>query len=377
MASTDAPSNEAPLKMAILDDNLSLSAAHFAHIPASRVSITVFTDTLPPYSHPSTSASSRAALVARLHPFSILSTMRERTPLPGALLDRLPNLKLILVTGARHHAFDPDDVRARGIAVAAALGRGRAGSKAAPPAADLSNGAAHPTTQQTWALILGLARGVAREHADLRAGGWQSRGAVGLRGRTLGILGLGRLGGPVARVGALAFGMRVVCWSANLTQEKADAEAQRLGLPVEMDGEKVFKVVSKEDVFRQADVVSLHYTLSERSRGMVGAADLALMKPDAMLVNTSRGPLIVEEDLIETLQKGKIMGAALDTFDVEPLPVDHPFRTVEWGTEGRSELLLSPHMGYVERETLDAFYAETAENLERYLDGKELLNRIV
>jgi phosphoglycerate dehydrogenase-like enzyme len=365
-----------PLKMAVLDDNLSLSPPHFAHIPPSSVSITTFADTLPPYAHASTSAASREALVARLRPFSILSTMRERTPLPPALLDRLPNLRLILVTGARHHALDPAHARRRGILVAASLGRGRAGS-GAPPAADLSDGAAHPTTQQTWALILGLARGVAREHAGLLAGGWQSRGAVGLRGRTLGVVGLGRLGAPVARVGALAFGMRIVCWSANLTQERADREAQRLGLPVEVGGEKVFRVVSKEDVFRLSDVVSLHYTLSDRSRGMVAREELALMKADAMLINTSRGPLIVEEDLIETLEKGRIMGAALDTFDVEPLPADHLFRTVKWGTEGRSELLMSPHMGYVERETLDAFYAETAENLERYLEGKELLNRIV
>jgi phosphoglycerate dehydrogenase-like enzyme len=302
--------------------------------------------------------------------------MRERTPLPPALLAQLPNLRLILVTGARHHALDPADAKARGIQVAAALGRGRSGAKA-PPAADLSNGAAHPTTQQTWALILGLARGVAREHAGLRAGGWQSRGAVGLRGRTLGIVGMGRLGGPVARVGALAFGMKIVCWSTNLTQEKADEEARRLGLPVEVDGEKVFKAVGKEQLFRESDIVSLHYTLSDRSRGMVGRAELALMKRDAMLINTSRGPLVVEEELLDTLEKGRIMGAALDTFDVEPLPADHPFRKVEWGADGRSELLLSPHMGYVERETLDAFYAETAENLERYLEGKELLNRIV
>jgi phosphoglycerate dehydrogenase-like enzyme len=218
---------------------------------------------------------------------------------------------------------------------------------------------------------------VAREDALVRRGGWQARGAVGLRGRALGVVGMGRLGAAVARVGALAFGMRVLCWSASLTQERADDVASKLGLPVEVNEEKVFKVVGKEELFREADIVSIHYTLSERSKGLVGKTELDLMKKSAMLINTSRGPLVVEEALIDTLERGAIMGAALDTFDIEPLPKDHPFRSSKWGTEGRSELLVSPHMGYVEQETLDAFYSETAENLERWLDGKELLNRMV
>lgn len=362
-------------KLAVLDDNLSLSTPHFAHIPSSKVEITVFNDTLPPYTHPSTSQADKQALIDRLKPFTIISTMRERTSLPPDVIDQLPNLKLLLVTGARHNCFDMESIRKRGIVVGAAIGNGRtSGPKAA---ANLSMGSAHPTTQQTWAMILGLARGVAREDASMKKGGWQEGAAIGTLGRTLGVVGMGRLGEAVARIGAVAFGMRVICWSTNLIQEKADQIATKLGVPVDLgDGSKTFKVVSKEELLREADVVSLHYTLSERSRGMIGLEELKLMKKNALLINSSRGPLIDEEALIATLEKGGIFGAALDTFDIEPLPKDHPFRSEKWGTEGRSELLLSPHMGYVERETLDAFYAETAENLELWLDGKDPLNRL-
>jgi lactate dehydrogenase-like 2-hydroxyacid dehydrogenase len=367
-------SNTIP-KLAILDDNLSISAPHFAHIPSSKVDITIFNDTLPPYNHPATSEEDKEALVNRLKPFDILSTMRERTAIPADLLAKLPNLKLLLVTGMRHNCFDMDSTKEHGIVVAAAVGHGRDQGPKNP--ADLSMGAAHPTTQHTWAMILGLARGISREDHSMRQGGWQEGPAIGTLGKTIGVAGMGRLGGAVARVGTLAFGMRVICWSMNLTQEKADEIAKDLGLPAETAGEKTFKVVSKEDLFRESDVLTLQYTLSPRSRHMVGKAELGLMKKTAMLINTSRGPLVDEEALIETLEKGGIHGAALDTFDIEPLPKSHPFRSYKWGTEGRSELLLSPHMGYVEKETLDAFYAETAQNLERWLDGKELLNRMV
>lgn len=382
-----SPSTPNIPQMAILDDNLSLSTPHFAHLTPTRVHITTFADTLPPFSHPSTSESDRAALICRLRPFSIISTMRERTAFPTDLLDHLPNLRLLLVTGVRHLPIDLADAKERGIVVAAALGYKPTGPEADQPTTpsrsphtspDLSNGAAHPTTQHTWALILGLARGVAREDTDMRLyGGWQRGLAVGLGGRILGVVGLGRLGGAVARVGAVGFGMRVVCWSTNLTQDGADGVAEKLGVPVVgRDGNKTFRVVGKEELFRIADVVTVHYTLGERSRGLVGREELGWMKQEAMLVNTSRGPLIDEQALIETLEQGRIRGAALDVFDVEPLPALHPFRSQEWGRQGRSELLLSPHLGYVERETLDTFYAQTAENLERWLDGMDLVNRM-
>jgi lactate dehydrogenase-like 2-hydroxyacid dehydrogenase len=373
MAQTSA--NTVP-KLAIIDDILAISPPHFAHIPSSKVEITVFRDTLPPYDHPSATQSDKDALEARLKPFTIISTMRERTAIPPDLLRKLPNLKLLLVTGMRHNWLDQSVAKELGITVAAAIGRGRSDSTA-KKAPDLSNGAAHATTQHTWALILGLARGVAREDYSMKNGGWQEDVAIGTLGRILGVVGMGRLGAEVARIGALGFGMRVICWSANLTQEKADEIAQKLGLPVEISGEKTFKVVSKEDLFRDSDIVTLHYTLSERSRNLVDSAELGLMKKSALLVNTSRGPIVRETALLEALEKGQIKGAALDTFDIEPLPKSHPFRSHKWGTEGCGELLVSPHMGYVERETLDAFYAETAENLERCLDGRELLHRMV
>jgi phosphoglycerate dehydrogenase-like enzyme len=363
-------------KMAIIDDILGISPSHFAHIPSSKVEITVFRDTLPPYDHPSTPQSDKDALETRLKPFTIISTMRERTAIPADLLRKLPNLKLLLVTGLRHKWLDQSAANDLGIVAAAAMGSGRSDSKA-KKAPDLSNGASHPTTQHTWAMILGLARGIAREDYSMKNGGWQEDVAIGTLGRTLGVVGMGRLGAEVARIGALAFGMRVICWSANLTQEKADETAKSLGLPVEISGEKTFKVVSKELLFRESDIVTLHYTLSERSRNLVDDAELGLMKKSALLVNTSRGPIVRESALLEALERGQIKGAALDTFDIEPLPKSHPFRSHKWGTEGRGELLISPHMGYVERETLDAFYAETAENLERWLGGKELLHRMV
>jgi phosphoglycerate dehydrogenase-like enzyme len=364
------------LKLGVLDDNQSLAEAHFAHIPSSKIEITYFKDTLLPYSHPSTPDEEKEAIINRLKPFDVLSTMRERTPIPAELLAKLPKLKLLLVTGARHRCFDYDGMRERSIAVAAALGGGTH-SETKKSIGDLSKGSAHPTTQHTWALILGLARGIAREDHHMKTGGWQAGLAIGTLGKTLGVGGMGRLGAAVARIGVLAFGMQVICWSTNLTQDKADEIAKELGLPTEDAGEKTFKVVSKEELFKDSDVVTLHYPLSDRSRNLVDKAELALMKKSALLVNTSRGPIVNEEALLQTLEEGRIRGVAVDTFDIEPLPKSHPLRSSKWGMEGRGEVLLSPHMGYVEREHLDAFYAETAQILEKWLDGKELPNRVI
>lgn len=359
--------------LAIIDDYLNTSGPHFAHIPSSSLQVTTFNDTILPANETET-----ARLVDRLKPFELISTVRERTAFPGALLRRLPNLKLLLATGTQFEEFDLAAARELGIAVVAAPGRGR--TDQVSTGHNIKKGRAHPTTQHTWALIMALARNVAADDCALKAGHqWQSGLAMGLTGLTLGVVGLGRLGAAVARIGHLAWGMRVVCWSENLTQEKADRMATEMGLSPDggIDGGKTFLAVSKEDLFRGADVVSMHYVLSARSRGIVGAKELEQMKGSAMLVNTSRGPLIDSAALLDTLERGGLRGAALDVYDVEPLPLDSPWRRANyWGTGGRSRLVITPHMGYADEGLMNAWYAETAENVERWLEGKQVLHRI-
>jgi lactate dehydrogenase-like 2-hydroxyacid dehydrogenase len=374
-----------PIKIAVLDDYHNIAARHFAHIDKSKVDITVFNDTLPAYSHPKTSDADRKALVDRLRPFSVLSTMRERTALTSDLLEQLPNLKVILGTGGKFESWDMNAIKTRKIKVCAAPGKGRTdgkGSGQSPRSLPVKRGGGHPTTQHVWSLILGLARNISADDAIVKGkgvpAGWQTELAIGLPGKTLGLVGFGRLGSQVARVAVLAFGMKVVCWSANLAQEKADELAEDAGLPVTGggmtdDNEKTFKVVSKEELFRTADVVSVHYVLSERSKGIVSARELAWMKSSGLLVNTSRGPLVDEAALLDTLRHGRIHGAALDVFDIEPLPADSPWRNEDWDAKGKSRVLLTPHMGYVEEGTMQTWYEETAENLERLVEGKELL----
>lgn len=373
--------------MAILDDYLDIAKPHFGHIPASELSITAFHSSLPAFNHPFTSSSDRQAIIDRLKPFSIISSMRERTPFPGDLLRELPNLKLLLATGTQFETFDLATATELGISVVAAPGRGRTdgkpSSRLARPKLDIKKGGSHPTTQHAWALILALARNVAADDAVMKgpAKSWQSQLALGLTGTTLGVVGLGRLGAAVARIGSLAWGMRVVCWSENLTQEKANQKAEEVGLPAyggnHLDPEApTFKAVSKDELFTTADVVSLHYVLSERSRGIVGVPELAQMKQSAILVNTSRGPLINDTALYDALENGRIRGAALDVYDIEPLPADSPWRSTIWGTQGRSSLIITPHMGYVEDGIMHTWYEETAENLERWLRGESLLHRL-
>lgn len=289
--------------------------------------------------------------------------MRERTPFPRELLARLPNLKLLLTTGTRNASLDLDALKERKIPVAGAV----------------DNTATHATgtdstTQHCVALILAAARNIVPDDASVKSGGWQTSYAAGLSGKVFGTVGLGRLGAHVARIMNVAFGMKVVAWSSNLTQEAADEKAKSCGLPVEgPDGEKTFKVVSKEELFRTADVVSIHLVLSDRSRGTISTGDLELMKPSSIFVNTSRGPLVVEEDLIGVLEKGLIRCAALDVFNLEPLPLDSKWRTIKWGQDGRSQVLLTPHMGYVEKGTLDAWYRQQVENIRRWEKGEGLL----
>lgn len=289
--------------------------------------------------------------------------MRERTPFPRDLISRLPNLKLLLTTGNRNLALDLDAFKERGIPVAGAIDKSNPGSVGSVS-----------TTEHCVTMILAAARNIAQDDLAVKTGGWQTVPAVSLRGKTLGTVGLGRLGVAVAKIMIVGFGMKVICWSSNLTQEKADEQAKQAGLPVEDEktGEKTFKVVSKEELFSTADVVSVHLVLGDRSRGGIAKKDLELMKKTAIFVNTSRGPLVVEEDLLEVCEQGKIRAAALDVFNLEPLPLDSKWRTTKWGEDGRSRVLLTPHMGYVEEDTLSGWYDQQIENLERWMKGEQL-----
>ncbi|KAF5529054.1 2-hydroxyacid dehydrogenase [Fusarium napiforme] len=355
----------------VLDDYLRISAKHFKHLQPPKLQVEVFDTYIP-----QRTVQEKRSLVEKLYPYDIISTMRERTPFPGELLRQLPNLKLLLCTGTQFETFDLETAKNLGITVASALGRGR--SDGTQHKQDIRKGGSHPATHHTWAMILALARNIAADDASIKAGGWQSDMAVGLSGKTLGVVGLGRLGAAVARIGSLAFGMKIKCWSSSLDQAKADEMAVKLGLPiVDEDGDKTFEAVSKEELFATADVVTLHYVLSERSRGIVSAKELAAMKKSALLVNTSRGALIDETALLEAASENSIRGVALDVFESEPLPADSPWRSQEWGKGTKSRVLVTPHMGYVEEGIMYNWYAEQAENVERWLDGKDVLHQLV
>jgi phosphoglycerate dehydrogenase-like enzyme len=268
-------------------------------------------------------------LVEALSDAEIVVAMRERTALPATILDRLPDLKLLITTGMANVAIDVAAARRNGVVV---CGTGMHG-----PA----------TAELTWGLILALLRKIPSEAAGMRRGGWQTTIGGDLEGATLGLVGLGRLGKrmvPVAR----AFGMEVIAWSQNL-----DPEAAR---------EAGVEPVEKDALFERADIVSVHYKLSERSRGLIGAADLALMKPSAYLVNTSRGPIVDTDALLEALERGTIAGAGLDVYDTEPLPADHPLR-------GAPRTMLTPHLGYVTEDTYTVFFGDAVEDVLAYLDG--------
>jgi phosphoglycerate dehydrogenase-like enzyme len=269
------------------------------------------------------------ALVARLEPFDVVIAMRERTRFSKEILERLPNLKLLVTTGMRNKSIDVAAANERGITVC--------GTGSQPYAA----------AELTWALILAVLRHVPQEDADVRRGGWQTTVGGDLAGATLGVVGLGKLGTRVATVG-LAFGMDVVAWSQNLTDERA--------------AEVGVRRVEKDELFATADVVTIHTLLSKRTRGLIGAEDLALMKHTAVLVNTSRGPIVDEKALIDVLQKGLIAGAGLDVFDEEPLPLDHPLRALP-------RTVLTPHLGYVTRDTYEIYYREAVEDVAAFLAG--------
>lgn len=305
-------------RVAILDDyqSVALTMADWSPLDG-RAAITVFSDHL----------AVPDEVVERLLPFEVVCVMRERTPLTRAIIERLPRLKLIASTGGRNASVDLAAAKERGVEV---VHTGYTSSS---------------TIELTWGLILAGARHIATENASVRAGGWQRTVGDGLRGKVLGVVGLGNIGSEVARIG-LAFGMEVIAWSQNLTPEKAAATGARL--------------VAKDELFRKADIVTIHLVLSKRTQGIVGAAELAAMKPSARLVNTSRGPIVVEAALVEALRAGRIAGAALDVFDVEPLPEDHPYRSLPGA-------LATPHIGYVAREVYRIFYGDTVSNIDAWL----------
>ncbi|MBV35466.1 MAG: hydroxyacid dehydrogenase [Rickettsiales bacterium] len=344
-------SNADKIKLAILDDYASIAPAHFSSI-TSHVEIHSFPETLN-----ARITSEHDALIKRLEPFTIVSSMRERTQFPRSVLSSLPNLKFLLTTGMKNAAIDISACTELGITV---VGTG--------PKPNAVKGY-DATNEMTWALILGLTKDLVGGDAVVKGSpnGWQSSLVSGLSGKTLGLLGLGRLGTQAAATGMLGFGMDVLAWSSSLTQDKADEAAKSRGLPAGS-----FKVAgSKTELFEKADVLSVHYVLSDRSRAIVGSEELGAMKPSAILVNTSRGPLVDESSLVQVLEAGKIRGAGLDVFDTEPLPGDSPWRRDGyWGSNGRSKLLLSPHMGYVEEETMHAWYEQQVAAVKAWLKGE-------
>ena len=269
----------------------------------------------------------------RLHGFEVVCAMRERTPFPRELLQRLPNLRLLVTTGMRNASIDLKAATDCGVLVCGTDG-----------------GPTNPPAELTWGLILALARHIHQDDAATRRGHWGTTLGPSLEGKVLGVLGLGRLGGAVARVG-VAFEMSVIAWSQNLTQERAAQHGATL--------------VTREELFRQSDILSVHVQLSERTTGLVGSHELGLMKPTALLINTARGPIVDEKALIDALRNGTIAGAGLDVFDEEPLPPDHPFLAME-------NTLLTPHLGYATPEQLSVRYQGTIEDIVAFLEGSPI-----
>jgi phosphoglycerate dehydrogenase-like enzyme len=306
------------MRVAVLDDyqNVALSMADWSQVSA-RADITVFQDHL----------ADQDAVVERLAPFDVVCVMRERTPLPRTVIERLPRLKMIASTGPFNASIDVAAAKERGIYVST------------------TGGYLESTVELTWALILAAARRIVDECQSVRGGGWQTSVGRQLGGQVLGVLGLGRIGTRVARVGA-AFGMDVIAWSTNMTREAAEQAGATY--------------VSKDELFGRADVLTIHLVLSERTRGLLGAAELGLMKPTALLVNTSRGPIVDETALIDALRSHHIAGAGLDVFDTEPLPDGHPLRTLD-------NVVATPHVGYVADRVYRTFYGEAAAKIARWL----------
>ncbi len=307
-------------RVAVLDDyqSVAFEMADWDSLPDD-VTVDVFQDHL----------SAEEDVADRLAHYDIVIAMRERTPFQGSLLERLPNLRLLVTTGMRNASIDVAAAQENGVTVCG------------------TEGLPYPTAELTWGLILALLRRIPTEDQATRNGNWQVSMGEGLQGKTLGVIGLGRLGSQVATVG-VAFGMSVIAWSQNLTAERAEEFGATL--------------VTKQDLLESSDIVTIHVVLSGRTRGLLGAEELAQMKPSAYLVNTSRGPIVDEAALIEALTNGTIAGAGLDVFDTEPLPLDHPLRSLP-------NTVLTPHMGYVTAETYRIFYGDAVENIKAFLNG--------
>lgn len=308
------------MRVALLDDyqDAALGLADWASLPAGSEVIS-FRDHL----------SDEAAIAERLKDFEVVVGMRERTPFPRTLLERLPNLKLLITTGGRNASFDVAAANERGVTVCGTGGLGT------------------PTAELTWGLLLALARQIPHEDRAIREGRWQTTLGSSMDRATLGLVGLGNLGRQVAAVGR-TFGMEIVAWSPNLTEERAT--------------EGGAKLVTKDELFQRSDYVSVHMALGDSTRGLVGEREIGLMKPTAYLVNTSRGPIVDERALTKALAAKQIAGAAVDVFDVEPLPRDHPFLALD-------NLILTPHIGYVSRESYTVFYRHVLEDIQAFLDG--------
>ena len=311
------------MKLAILDDyqGTAKDLADWSKLPAG-VEVEFFQDHIV----------DEDQLVERLGDFDLVQGMRERTPFPRSVLSRLPNLRLLITTGRRNASFDIEAASELGITVCG------------------TNGGGEGTTELTWGLILAMLRHIPEEERRSRAGSWGTTIGIGVKGKTLGLIGLGHIGSLVARV-AKAFDMNVIAWSQNMTHERANECGATL--------------VDKETLFRDSDIVSVHLVLSDRTRGLVGKSDLAFMKPSAYIVNTSRGPIIDEMALIDVLERKAIAGAALDTFVIEPLPKDHPFFKTP-------NTLISPHLGYVIDDSYEAFYAGIIENVRAFTSGEPI-----
>ncbi|MEV7907056.1 D-2-hydroxyacid dehydrogenase family protein [Streptomyces anulatus] len=311
------------LRCAVIDDFQSVATTVVDWSPVTAdVEVVSFTE------HLATDDEAAAALAG----FDIVVTLRERVPFPADLFARLPRLRLLVASGMRNSAIDFDAAKRHGVTVCGTA------SSSTPP------------VELTWALLLGLARGIVPEAEALRTDGpWQSTLGADLHGRTLGLLGLGKIGGRVAQVGR-AFGMDVLAWSQNLTEERTDEVGATLA-------------ASKEDLLASSDFVSVHLALGDRTRGLIGAAELALMRPTAYLVNTSRAAIVDTDALLAALRTGALAGAATDVFDIEPLPAGHPVRTAP-------RLLATPHLGYVSRANYETYYGQAVENIRAFLDGQ-------
>jgi phosphoglycerate dehydrogenase-like enzyme len=309
------------MRVAILDDyfDAALRVADWSLLKG-RVDIQVFTKPL--------GGEENAA--KKLADFDIVVGMRERTPFPASLIRRLPKLKLLITTGMRNLSFDLEAAHSQGVTVCG------------------TGGVGNPTAELAVGMMIALLRDIPGQFGSMRQGGWQTRPGYDLAGKTLGLLGLGRVGSAVAGAGN-AFNMKVIAWSQNLTEQRAaECHARR---------------VDKDELFRQSDVISIHLILSGRTRGIVGARELDLMKPTAYLINTSRGEIVDEAALLQRLQEKRIAGAAIDVYGVEPLPADHAIRTLD-------NVLLTPHIGYVTAENLARMFHDAVEDIAAFLDGK-------